>query len=187
MSATNRGTIRLLRDEYPTPEWVTWALVPYIRWYHVHSFLEPCKGNGAILHAIPKVKRVVWREIIEGKDYFTYRPRSQFDLIITNPPYSLAREFLEKSLGEAKTVAYLLRLNYMGSIERAGLWEEHPPDYQFTLYPRPSFTGGGTDATEYAWFIWDKGDLVVQGNSPIKSITYDDPGWKAGLRRRKRS
>ena len=28
---------------------------------------------------------------------------------------------------------------------------------------RPSFTGAGTDATDYAWFVWDKTDRVSHG------------------------
>lgn len=39
---------------------------------------------------------------------------------------------------------------------RADFHRRHPSDV-FVLPRRPSFTGGGTDATEYAWFVWGPG------------------------------
>jgi len=33
----------------------------------------------------------------------------------------------------------------------------------FVLSKRPSFTGKGTDATDYAWFVWDKTDRIPRG------------------------
>ena len=51
----------------------------------------------------------------------------------------------------------LLRLNWLGSEDRAAWLRRHPPSV-YVLPNRPSFVeGGGTDATEYAWFIWGEG------------------------------
>lgn len=83
------------------------------------------------------------------------------DLIVTNPPFSLSMEFLTKSLSEAQTVVYLLRLNYLGSAERKTFWKQNQPTHLYVLSNRPSFTGLGTDATEYAWFVWDRGQLFI--------------------------
>jgi len=84
------------------------------------------------------------------------------DLIITNPPFKIALEFLEKSLTESKTVIYLLRLNFLGTLKRKEFWNANQPTHLFTLAKRPSFTGKGTDATEYAWFVWDRGNFMKQ-------------------------
>lgn len=51
-------------------------------------------------------------------------------------------------------LAFVLRLNFLGSTKRSGLWHDHPPDAVYTLEPRPSFTGGGNDSTEYALIVW---------------------------------
>jgi hypothetical protein len=38
------------------------------------------------------------------------------------------------------------------------------------LEKRPSFTGGGTDGCEYAWFIWRKGRLGSTGKVRVLEI-----------------
>ena len=97
-------------------------------------------------------------------DYLS-TPFSNIDLIITNPPFSLSEEFIVKSLSEAKTVCYLQRLNWLGSKKRKDFWNNNTPDKIFVLSKRPQFKkelglGGGSDSTEYAWFIWDKLGIV---------------------------
>lgn len=83
----------------------------------------------------------------------------KFDLIIGNPPYSLALEFTEKCLSllsdEGKLV-FLLRTAFLESKKRYGFWQREPLSELYVLSKRPSFTGKGTDATSYSWFVWDK-------------------------------
>lgn len=180
MSATNRGSERRANDFYETPEWLTRALIPEIS-HHVPALapwkiLEPAYGRGAIA----RVLRNAWpdSEIIgmeldpatahanEGPcvplvdNFLTaeYFEPMMFDLIVTNPPYNLAREFVTKSLTLAPIVAMLLRVNFLGSQKRAPWLREHTPAI-FVTPKRPPFTTNkqgrlGTDATEYAWFVW---------------------------------
>jgi len=156
MSSTNRAANRISQDDYPTPIWCVELIKQEINFKNVQSFLEPCLGEGNIYNTI---KTEVdgdweWDEIKEGRDYLKTPCFKKFDLIVTNPPFSLALEFLQKSLGEAYTVIYLLRLNFLGSQTRKQFWNENPPSHVFVLSKRPSFTGNGTDSCEYAWFVW---------------------------------
>jgi hypothetical protein len=161
MSATNRGTKRNNYDFYPTPREAITPILDEINMKKVQSFYEPCKGDSAI-YSLIGLSDKDYSELQEGKDYFEANP--SVDLIITNPPFSLALEFLKKSLTEARTVVYLLRLNFLGSQKRKEFWQNNPPSHIFTLSKRPSFTGKGTDATEYAWFVWDRGDFFTKQN-----------------------
>ena len=61
------------------------------------------------------------------------------DLALTNPPFIDALAFLEKSLAEAQTVGYLLRLNFHGSKKRKEFWNTHRPTHCLTLAERPVF------------------------------------------------
>jgi len=169
MSATNRGSIRVDKDHYPTPIEAVKPLVDRIDFSRVKTFLEPCKGDGRILNLVPEYVNKYWTEIREGKDYFKTNFSAKIDLIITNPPFSLSMEFLKKSMQEAHTVCYLQRLNWLGSNIRKDFWQANPPDKLFALSKRPKFLkelglGNGTDATEYGWFIWDYRG-VVKGDS----------------------
>lgn len=165
MSSTNRGGIKINQDRYYTPRWCIELLVERIDFSRVTSFLEPCAGDGRILDYIPS-PIIKWScEIDKGINYFDYRTNYRDDLIITNPPFSQALKFLEKSLNEAKTVCYLQRLNWLGSKTRKDFWNSNMPDKLFVLSQRPQFMKelgikSGTDSTEYAWFIWDKPGIV---------------------------
>ena len=78
-------------------------------------------------------------------------------LLTPLPPYRLAQEFVDKALSLRRNkysiVAMLLRLNCLGSKKRAK-WHRDNPASVYVTPKRPTFTGGGTDATEYAWFVW---------------------------------
>jgi hypothetical protein len=158
MSATNRGGKRQAQDSYQTPAWCIDALLPYIDWPRAVSFVEPCRGNGHIYDRVPLSDKR-YAELSEGIDYLA-TPFGPVDLIITNPPYSLALAFLEKSLAEASTVIYLLRLNFLASKGRVEFWRQNRPDHVLVLTPRPSFVNGGNDACEYAWICWDREGLI---------------------------
>lgn len=86
------------------------------------------------------------------------------DLIISNPPYSLATKFAEHALGALAArpdamVAFLVSSNFRAS---AGRWKN--PDGLFVTFPwlesmpivpRPSFTTDGkTERTEYELILW---------------------------------
>lgn len=159
-------------DAYQTPAACIESLLANVDLSGINRFLEPCRGNGNIYQRVP-AQHKAWCEIQEGKDYLKTRYRKRFDLIITNPPFSHWREFLEKSLSEADVVIYLLRLNTLGSgvkTNRAAFWNTHKPTHLFPLESRPSFKGGGTDMTDYAWFVWDKFGRRVGNSDWLKVI-----------------
>lgn len=137
MSSTIKGSARIEHDNYPTPQEPIEAFLKQLDLSNVKSFCEPCRGDSAILKHFVGIDNVDYAEIREGIDYL--KKDFEADLIVTNPPFSLALEFLEKSLKEAKTVAYLLRLNFLGSQKRKPFWQQNPPTHQFTLAERPSF------------------------------------------------
>ena len=81
--------------------------------------------------------------------------------IVGNPPYSLAREFVEHSLGILPTgcrVTFLLRLAFLAAQSRAHLYSGVGFHHLGVLGKRPSFTPDGkTDSSDYAWFTWEVG------------------------------
>jgi len=162
MSRQIKGVRLNASDFYPTPPWCYENLD--IDWSQFRSAHEPGKGDGRIVDFLSEKMRyqiITWTEITEGKDFFEWN--ESVDLIFTNPPFSLAREFIEHSIPRCNTCIMLLRLNYLGSIGRHEFWKQNSPTSLFVLSKRPSFTGTGTDATDYAWFVWDKTDRIPHG------------------------
>ena len=70
------------------------------------------------------------RAAIKGKSYLEMELAEKPNLIITNPPFIIAQEFIEKALKDVRDGGYvvmLLRLNFFGSSRRKKLWEKSMP------------------------------------------------------------
>lgn len=145
---------------------------------------------GGIIYDKVSVVTKYWCELSDGVDYL--KTKMPFvDLVLTNPPFSLAKEFIEKALSESDTVCMLQRVNFLGSQSRKEFWNRNPPTHLFVLANRPKFIAkcskcknpenyqigalevcplcGGkvrpqSDATEYAWFVWDKKNVFKKSN-----------------------
>lgn len=81
-----------------------------------------------------------------------------FRVALGNPPFMHAAHFVLNALQECEQVVMLLRLNFLGSSnDRRHLFEQAGMPDVYVLPERPSFTGEGTDACEYAWMRWIRG------------------------------
>lgn len=131
------------------------------------------------LHLPPRAEDIIWDAVelrkeckpflekltsgsIAIADYFENGPPTPeyYSVILTNPPFSLAPQFIERSLdANCRFVVMLLRVNYLGSEARNDFMRRHAPDL-YVLPNRPSFKlTGETDSIEYGWFVWDKENL----------------------------
>lgn len=88
--------------------------------------------------------------------------KGMYDVIITNPPFLLAEQFIRKALIDVRDggyVAMLLRLNFFGSKARKKFFEEFMPERVYVHHRRMSFTDDGkTDSVEYMHAVWKKGN-----------------------------
>lgn len=178
MSATNRGCERKAYDFYATPpETVRAFLASFDGISSGDRILEPSAGNGQIIKVLReggydnRIDAVELRPEERGTlealadnvtigSFFDYEPDCGYDVIMGNPPYSLALDFINKSLEllhPGGLLIFLLRTNFLESEKRFKWWQEHPLSGLYTLHKRPSFTGRGTDATSYSWFVWERG------------------------------
>jgi hypothetical protein len=176
MSATGRnrkGKERREADFYPTPAFCTNALLAEVKFSRM--ILDPAAGEGAILDAVSDwdmadgspfitlgLELDERRADIAAKKHRVYCADAltdswpQCDAVITNPPYSLASEFVARAMGQAPSVpkAFLLPLGFLGSEGRVAMHRGYPSDL-YVIPRRPSFTGDGqTDAEVYGWFVW---------------------------------
>ncbi len=92
-------------------------------------------------------------------DFLQWQPTRRYRTIITNPPYSLAEEFIRRSMQLVDpanhAVIMLLRLAFLESRKRQPFWCEFPLQRLYVLSERPSFIGGATDQAAYAFFVWN--------------------------------
>lgn len=155
---------RVDKDFYPTPDWCIKGLMKLLQLKEGDVLLEPCIADGQIGNHFPEGHEKKWAEIRLGVDYLAAEESFDADVIITNPPFSLFMEFIiasaARDLRMNGTMCYLLRLSALGSKERADFWRLFPATHIITLTPRPTFTDGGTDNSEYAWICWDFGGRI---------------------------
>lgn len=88
----------------------------------------------------------------------THHP-TDWDMIITNPPFNLALPIIEKALTHVKPGGYvimLLRLNFFGSKARRPFFQSNMPIETYVHHKRISFAKGATDSIEYMHCVWKK-------------------------------
>lgn len=73
------------------------------------------------------------------------------------PPIPVAHRHVLRALEVAPNVAFVLRLNLLGSTGRRDFWAQAGLAAVSVIRPRPSFTGGGADSCEYAVFRFKRG------------------------------
>jgi hypothetical protein len=177
MSATNRGAKRVEADFYPTPVSVIEHFLKHHKLNSEGAIYEPSAGNGNFNKAIKDYgyqNELIANELREeehsnlvqnGAKYIYHEdflegtiPDHNISTIITNPPYSHAREFIArcKELYPNAEIIMLLRLAFLESKGRHEFWQQNPVSKLYTLSQRPSFINGKTDATAYAWFVWNR-------------------------------
>ena len=84
--------------------------------------------------------------------------------IVTNPPYAIAKEFVEHSLGLLETGEYcimLLKIQFLEGKARRKLFETKQLKHVWVFSERQKCLKnnedtGGSSAVCYAWYIWQK-------------------------------
>ena len=166
-SANNATGKRKKSDFYETPYTLTRKFLELEDFDKELRVCEPACGEGAIV----KVLEEYW-----GKDKITaYDKETNFlwdfddyDYVITNPPFSIAFEFIKKAKQLAvRKFALLLPLSYLHGKKR---FDEIYSDkkyglkkvYVFTRYPMlgEKLREDGkynTGMMVYAWYVWENG------------------------------
>jgi len=182
LSATGRSDVRDPDDFYETPAWCVHAILPHLP--SGGRVLDPGCGTGAILRAIMATPAFAHADLhgieldadraeqarglfcgtrghqVETGDFFTGSVDSA-NLVVANPPFSLAMEFVARSIAITKpyrgTVAMLLRLNWLASQERLAFHRANPSDV-FILPRRPSFCASLRCKVKCGWHVLQKLD-----------------------------
>jgi len=69
--------------------------------------LDPCRGDGAFSNHIPNC---LWCELSQGRDFLNWSDK--VDWIISNPPWSKMRKFLEHGMLVSDNIVYLTSINH---------------------------------------------------------------------------
>ena len=165
-------------DFYATDPKSTRALLEEVK-FEGDLFLEPCCGQGHIAKVIEEYypnAKITAIDLVDrgygvgGVDFLTYNPTVKFDNIITNPPFILAQEFIEKGLNlvrDGGKVAMFLKVQFLEGTKRKEFFDKSPLKYVYVFRARQSPWMNGSPVDEkgkkwsstmcFAWFIFEKG------------------------------
>ena len=153
-------------DLYETPTKITEMILNRLDISTDTKILEPANGRGAISDVIKDYGfKCDTSDITTGTDFLTTEGNGEYDIVITNPPYKYAMEFVNKALEHTTTrglVVMLLRLSFLESAKRyhffrdSGLKEVYISSKRITMYPANGNIPKNSGTVAYAWFVWEK-------------------------------
>lgn len=154
------------------------------------KILEPCVGSGNIAKVIDEFyvnkKDITAVDIVDRgypgtivTNFLSYYPKEKFDCIVTNPPFSLAEDFIYHSMellnggydedGNPRgQLLMFLKIQFLESVNRKALFEKYPPKYVYVFRKRQNTWRNGDRINQitgkewagtmcFAWFVWEKG------------------------------
>lgn len=181
-------------DDFPTPPWATRALCERLSKYYDDSFAslsqmicrEPAANRGHMARPLAEYFGTVDASDIHDygagypvEDYLFPGDLEPVDWTITNPPFRLAEQFIERAcVTSGEGVAMIVRAAFLegqGRYER--LFSKNPPSLvlQFTervVMHKGRLAPEGSTATAYAWLIWIVGeeDTRIEWIAPCRKL-----------------
>jgi hypothetical protein len=78
------------RDFYATPSKALLPLIPHLRRAGIHTFAEPCRGEGDLIRHLEAhgLRCVYAGDFVTGQDALAHSSYGGADAIITNPPFT---------------------------------------------------------------------------------------------------
>ncbi len=177
---------REVDDFYATPTAVTRAL------FYAHEdslrgarIYEPCAGDGAMMDEFmrcgagsvqgadinPRRADIAKRDVMD----LSLSTMPECDAIITNPPFFLAPQIIERVMGMSeerrpKFFALVLKATFWHARGRFKLFEQFRPTDVHPLLWRPDFKGLGNPTMDIIWCVWnaEHADIGETLYTPIK-------------------
>lgn len=159
-------------DDFPTPPWATRALCEFMIAEDLDSFTmscrEPAANRGHMVAPLREYFASV--EASDVHDYGAGFPVADYlwgplpaavDWTITNPPFRLAEQFIERAIDTSRVgVAMIVRAAFLEGVGRfERLFSKHQPAHvlQFTervVMHKGKLSANGSTATAYCWIVW---------------------------------
>lgn len=161
-------------DDYPTPPWATRALCEWLEArghaLQLDTVREPAANRGHMVRPLAEFfGRVEASDVHDYgagypiRDYLEMLPPDPVDWTITNPPFRLAEQFVQRMLETSRAgAAIFIRSAFTEGVKRhRTLFYAHQPRaiLQFTErvpLNKARMDANMTTATAYCWIIWTR-------------------------------
>lgn len=145
------------RDACQTPDYAIDPLLPFLK--QEWTIWEPAYGEGLLVDALfdGGLEGIITSDLLNGQDFFKYQP--DYDVIVTNPPFSTKYDWLARCYALGKPFALLMPIDTLGSKAAQALFKKHGVEIIFMSdrvdfkMPEKAWRGGGAQFSS-AWFTW---------------------------------
>jgi len=156
-------------DDFPTPPWATRALCEWIgAQAAVMTVREPAANRGHMVKPLAEYFSAVEASDIHDygagypvRDYLFGPAPSMIGWTITNPPFRLAEQFIDRAIQTSRAgVAVIVRNAFLEGVGRhRDLFSVTPPTdiLQFServVMHKGKLSAKGSTATAYCWLVW---------------------------------
>jgi hypothetical protein len=145
----NKGDIYVPQglDLCQTPAYALDPLLPYLK----GRLWEPACGEGFMVDALNTAGfTVVSSDLLTGQNFFFYEPET-YDMLVTNPPYSIKYKWLKRCYELDKPFALLMPVEVLGAVMAQKLFRERGIEVIF-LPRRVNFKMPNKDWDSHAQF-----------------------------------
>lgn len=151
---------------YINPEWTIW---------------EPAEGEGNIYRGMFRagIDNIIGSDVLQGLNFFHYKPFTPWDCIITNPPYSIKYKWLARCYALGKPFALLLPIDTNGAGAAQRLFRQYGVEVIYLdkrvnfKMPEKGYSGSAQFST--AWFTWGLG--IGKENTYAEIVRCPDETW----------
>ncbi len=160
-------------DLYPTPKEATFTLLDLLSPVLSREGLiwEPACGENDMADAMrEKGYTVIGSDILSGVDFLTAPVPNGAAWIITNPPFSLAEQFIRRAYDTELPFAFLLKSQFWHAARRLPLFQDCKPNLIAPLTWRPDFNfkdsgKHGCPLMDVIWCVWLRHSSLYQGGT----------------------
>ena len=143
-------------DELYTPDY---AIKPLLKYLPKNKIIWECTdfGNSNITKVLRQNGYKVISTHKKDFDFLIDNANFEFDMIITNPPYSLKDEFIKKCYEYKKPFCLLLPITSLEGIERGKMFRENSVEL-LVLDRRCNFIYNNAKKSNWfntSWFCWN--------------------------------
>lgn len=139
-----------------------WAFMPLVKYLEGKTVLDPACGDKRMQKLFENFGiKTIGTDIESGDDFisplFWPEDKYEFDVIVTNPPYSIKDKWLKRCYEIGKPFALLLPITALGEQERIRMYKQYGIQL-LLLNERVNFetpSGEGAGSWFFAsWFCW---------------------------------
>ena len=138
-----------IKDEYYTPRILAETIIPYVESDKIIWCPFDTKKSEVVKALKENGNKVIATHIADGYDFFEYEPK-EYDLIISNPPFTLKLEVFERLYKLGKPFAMIMGLPILNYHATGDFFLEK--DLQLLIVNKKVSFDGNTSSFNNSWF-----------------------------------